>query len=82
MHPLLRLLGDDGRLDVGLPVETARVRLLEEGLLETINGFGVSACLYLVPDVKLTELIPATKDGVSGAFASERERRCVGVFGA
>lgn len=82
MHPLLgRLLGDEGRLEVGLPVDTARVRLLEDGLLAEVNGFGVSTCLNLVPDAKLTELRPAARDGVSGAFASERERRWFGVFG-
>lgn len=78
------LIGEDGRLDVvGLPVEIALLRLLEEaGLLEDMNGFVVSACLYFLPEARLTEFRPAMRDGVNGAFASDRERRCIGVLGA
>lgn len=51
----------------------------EAGRLE-INGF-VRSALPFVGEVKVRELRPAARDGVSGVLVSERERCLEGVFG-
>lgn len=57
------------------------VRLMgDEGRLE-MNGFVISALPPFVGEAKLMELSPATRDGVSGVFVSERDRCLEGVFG-
>lgn len=75
--PLLgRLAGDEGLLhDFGLPEDTGRpTGLLEDMcLLEEMKGFVVSP-LDFAGVARLKELSPVMREGVSGVFASERER--------